>query len=97
MSKASQKEPPQYVEIGQRLEAIRVAFSTLNKGAWATSNGFNDTQYYNWISGDRRIPVEAAERLCDRYELNLDFIYRGKVGNLSDTVLNKLELHLPKA
>lgn len=87
---------PQHKEIGDRLECIRKAFSDLKKKAFAESQGWNDTQYYNWVKGDRRIPVEAAEKLADRYELNLDFIYRGRVGNLSEIVLKKLEPHLPK-
>lgn len=88
-------DEPQYREIGRRLEAVRVSFSSLGKGAWAEKNGFNHTQYSNWISGDRRIPVDASEKLCDRYDLTLDFIYRGKLSGLSENVLNKLESHLP--
>ncbi len=86
-----------YSDIGQRLEAIRLSFSTNNKTLWADINGFNLTQYSNWISGNRRIPIEAAERLCDKYELTLGFIYRGRLGSLPDSVRSKLEPHLPQA
>ncbi len=74
-----------YKEIGIRLSAIRLGFSTLSQTEWAGKNGFNKTQYNNWETGLRRIPVEAAETLCDVYGLTLDAIYRGRLDGLSDT------------
>ena len=74
-----------YADIGKRLEALRVGFSDLTQKAWAEKHGFNPTQYNNWAKGSRRIPVEAAEKLCDRYGLTLDAIYRGKVDGVSET------------
>ena len=74
-----------YADIGRRLEALRTGFSDLTQKAWAEKHGFNPTQYNNWAKGSRRIPVEAAEKLCDRYGLTLDAIYRGKVDGLSET------------
>lgn len=75
---------PEYHEIGARLKAIRTGFSDLSQKAWAEKHGFNVTQYNNWEKGTRRIPVDAAERISDIYELTLDAIYRGKVGGLSE-------------
>lgn len=74
-----------YPEIGRRLAAIRKGFSDLSQTAWAERHGFAVTQYNNWEKGSRRIPVEAAERLCDRYGLTLDFVYRGRRDGLSDS------------
>lgn len=79
-----------YSDIGARLELIRKGYSDLNQGAWAEKHNFNVTQYNNWEKGVRRIPVDAAERLCDRYGLTLDFIYRGRRDGLSSTALNVL-------
>ncbi len=81
---------PNYSEIGQRLAAIRMAFSDLSQKAWAEKNGFNPTQYNNWETGVRRITVDAAEVLMDRYGLTLDFIYRGRVDGLSEKALKAL-------
>lgn len=73
-------------EIGRRLAALRRAMGNESKAAWAERNGFNATQYHNWERGIRRIPVEAAERLCDRYGLTLDWLYRGRVDGLSENI-----------
>lgn len=73
-----------FVEIGQRLEAIRQAFSDLSQKDWAERHSFSASTYNNWVKGIRRIPVENAERLCDLYGLDLDFIYRGKRDGLSE-------------
>lgn len=79
-----------YIEIGQRLEAVRQHFSTLSQRDWAKKHGFNPTQYNNWAKGTRRITVDAAEVLCDRYHLTLDAIYRGNLSGLSENLINIL-------
>lgn len=79
---------PEFAEIGARLLAVRRAMSDLNQKDWAEKNGFNQTQYNNWENGKRRIPVEAAERLCERYGLTLDFVYRGRRDGLPDNLRN---------
>jgi len=83
-----QKAP--YQEIGARLTAIRRAYSDLSQRDWSRKHGFSVTQYNNWEKGVRRIPLEAAEKLCDLYGLNLDFIYRGKRDGLSARALKVL-------
>jgi transcriptional regulator with XRE-family HTH domain len=75
----------EHAEIGARLKAIRAGFSDLNQKEWAGRHGFSETQYNNWETGTRRIPVESAEKLCNIYGLTLDFIYRGRRDGLSDT------------
>ena len=66
-----------YPEIGERLMALRKRFSDLSQKAWAEKHGFKTTQYNNWENGTRRIPLEAAEKLCELYGLTLDALYRG--------------------
>ncbi len=73
-----------YPDIGHRLAAIRRAFSDFDQKAWAEKHGFGHTQYNNWETGTRRIPVESAEKLCDLYGLTLDFVYRGRRDGLSE-------------
>ena len=80
-------EQPEYAAIGARLRSIRSGFSELGQAAWAEKHGFRSTQYNNWEKGVRRIPVEAAEILCDRYGLTLDAIYRGRMDGLSQQAL----------
>jgi transcriptional regulator with XRE-family HTH domain len=75
-----------YVEIGRRLEAVRLGFSDLSQREWASKHGFSVTQYNGWATGQNRITVDAAERLCDLYGLTLDAIYRGRLDGLSENV-----------
>ena len=77
-------EAATYPEIGQRIASIRRGFSDLSQKAWAEKHGFAPTQYNNWEKGTRRIPVEAAERLCEAYGVTLDFVYRGRRDGLSE-------------
>ena len=79
--------PLQYQEIGLRLSQIRTGFSDLTQRGWAEKNGFSITQYNNWEKGVRRIPVDAACLLCDRYGLTLDVIYRGRLDGLSPSLM----------
>ncbi len=73
-----------YAAIGTRLEAVRVHFSDLKQSAWAEKHGFGATQYNNWVTGARRIPVENAEKLCELYGLTLDWIYRGRLDGIAE-------------
>jgi transcriptional regulator with XRE-family HTH domain len=73
-----------YYDIGQRLAATRAAFGGLSQKAFAARHNFAPTQYNNWETGARRIPVEAAEKLCEAYGLTLDFVYRGRRDGLSE-------------
>lgn len=79
-----------YHEIGTRLKLLRLGKSDLGQAEWATMHNFGVTQYNNWENGVRRIPIEAAEKLCDRYSLTLDAIYRGNFDGLSPTSLKIL-------
>lgn len=87
---AMMAELAQYLEIGGRLAAVRLAFSDLKQNMWAEKHGFNPTQWNNWEKGARRIPVENAERLCALYGLTLDFIYLGRRDGLSESAAKAL-------
>lgn len=73
-----------FAAIGQRLEAVRRGLSDLTQREWAEKHGFSPSQYNNWATGARRIPVDEAARLCELYGLTLDAIYRGRVDGLSE-------------
>lgn len=74
----------QYFEIACRLTAIRSGMTDLNQKEFALKNGFNVTQWNNWEAGQRRIPIEASEKLCHVYGVTLDFIYMGRRDGLSE-------------
>ncbi len=89
MRKAAEKDMP-YSAIGNRLRAIREGESSMSQKEWALKHGFGVTQYNNWENGSRRITVDEAERLCDLYGLKLDFVYRGNLSGLPDSIRNVL-------
>ena len=76
---------PIYKDIGERLVCVRVGFSSLNKSEWAARHTFNQSQYFSWEQGKRRITVDEAQKLSDLYGLSLDWIYRGRVDGLSES------------
>lgn len=75
-----------YPEIGERLLKLR-RHHDKTQAEWAALHRFNSTQYANWETGARRIPLDAAYVLCDTFGLTLDFIYRGKLDGVSQTAL----------
>lgn len=75
----------QFFHIGERLRSIREGFSTMSQKEWAEKHHFGQTQYNNWERGNRRIPVDDAERLCSLYGVTLDFVYRGRRDGLSES------------
>lgn len=75
---------PDYSDIGDRLKGVREGFSDLKQKEFAEKNGFNHSQWNNWEKGSRRISVDAAETLSDRYGLDLDYIFRGRLSGLSE-------------
>jgi len=83
------KDAP-YQPIGLRLQAVRECLSDANQKEWAEKMGYNPTQYNNWEKGTRRIPVDSAERLCNKFGLTLDYIYRGRVDGLSENLRKSL-------
>lgn len=83
-------EPTEHLLIGERLAALRRAFSQLNQKDWAAKNRFNVAQYNNWERGTRRIPVEAAMQLCEAYGVTLDYLYRGRRDGLSESLRKAL-------
>lgn len=85
---------PEHAAIGARLKALREAFaSEMTQSEWAARHGFGVSQYNNWEIGLRRVPIEAASALADRYGLDLDWIYRGKVSGLDENARKALSSH----
>lgn len=60
-----------------------MAFGGETQKVWCEKNGIRQTAWNNWELGNRRISVEEAEKLCQRYGLTLDWIYLGRRDGLS--------------
>ncbi|WP_406646918.1 helix-turn-helix transcriptional regulator [Aliisedimentitalea scapharcae] len=78
-----------HAQIGERLKAIRLS-KDLNVKEFVSLIDVNYTRYINWETGARRLMPEDAVKFCDLFEVDLDFIYRGKLDALSDKILKAL-------
>jgi transcriptional regulator with XRE-family HTH domain len=78
-----------HTEIGKRLRAFRNHLGLTQK-AFVDRHNLSPTQYNNWESGHRRIPVEKAAILEERYGLTLDFIYLGRLRTLQSNLADAL-------
>ena len=89
---ASLESPrPDFIAIAGRLRRLReVLAPDMSQGEWANMHGFERTQVNNWETGARRISIDAAEKLCGRYGLTLDWIYRGRAEGLPDNLRKSL-------
>ena len=52
--------------------------------------GISESRWSNYVSGDRRITLEIANRLCDEFGLTLDWIYRANPAGLPHSIRIKL-------
>lgn len=78
-----------HIEIAKRLCAFRKTLGLTQK-EFAEKHKFPRTRYNHWERGVRRIPVESAAILEDRYGLTLDFIYLGRLRTLPHGLANTL-------
>ncbi|SDR10403.1 hypothetical protein [Pseudovibrio sp. Tun.PSC04-5.I4] len=65
------------VEIGQRLEGIRLE-QDLDAPVFAAQLGVSEPDYLQWESGMARIPLAAALEVKKRTGQPLDYIYLGR-------------------
>jgi transcriptional regulator with XRE-family HTH domain len=78
-----------YAEIGERLRKLRRALGFSNTD-FARMHNWGQTQLTNWETGHRRITVEAATKLRDRYQVTLDWIYLGVESSLPQNLVKSL-------
>lgn len=79
--------------VGARLDALRKAIN-LPKGEFSTSFGVDPSSYAKIISGSKPLKSEHAFAISERWGVTMDYIYRGRLGELPpeyrDTILKTL-------
>lgn len=65
-----------FADIGARLELLREK-NGLTDTAFARSIGMKQNTYSPWEQGKRRPKIESALLICDKYNVTLDWLYRG--------------------
>ena len=81
--------PTSPAAVGKRLQLTREALKSA-KGAFAASAGIPSNTYSQYEGGKRLPRLDFAVRLCDRYELTLDWIYRGDPSGLKYNLAEKI-------
>ena len=62
--------------LADRLELTREALG-LNAADLCKRIGIKENRWSQYESGQRRITLEVATKMCDEFGLSLDWIYRG--------------------
>jgi ribosome-binding protein aMBF1 (putative translation factor) len=83
------EKPKRYAQIGWRLQTTREALG-LSRADLCTAIKCKQPRWSQYETGERKITGTVAERLCDTYDLSLDWIYRGKMALLPGWLLEKL-------
>ena len=68
--------PAAVPEIARRLRLLRKAVAD-SPTHLSVTTGITRSAWSNYENGLSRIGVDAAMKLCDRYHVSLDWIYRG--------------------
>jgi len=84
--------------MGRRLEVARRVYR-LSQVEFCTAVHISPTAYNSYEKGRKRPVIENAIALCERYDLTLDWIYRGDPSGLRkplrDAIKKILELEPP--
>lgn len=67
--------------IGERLELTRAVLG-LTQRAFAGEAGVKENTYSQYKTGTQTPDIDEAHKLCDRWQLTLDWIYRGDASGL---------------
>ena len=81
--------PTSPIAVGRRLQLTREALESA-QGTFAGSAGIPKNTYSQYEGGKRLPRLDFAVRLCDRYELTLDWIYRGDPSGLKYNLAEKI-------
>lgn len=76
--------------VGSRLGAFRIC-RDLSKKAFAESLGIASTQWTVIENGHRRLPINVAFKIREKYHLDLEFMYFGTTNLISPVTLKAIQ------
>ena len=90
---------PKYKSMGIRIAATRLALGLarpvkMRKAIGRPGRPVGANTYSQWEAGTRRPNLEDMMRLCDRFGVTLDWIYRGNMATLPQTLIAKINDYL---
>jgi transcriptional regulator with XRE-family HTH domain len=72
------------------MKLLRLA-TGLSATDFARENGMGRAMWHNIEVGFSRIGIDAAMSLCDKYQITLDWIYRGHDARLPRSLTKRLQ------
>jgi transcriptional regulator with XRE-family HTH domain len=83
-------DPRTLPAIAHRMKLLRL---TTGRSAadFARESGMTRAMWHNIETGFSRIGIDAAMKLCDRYHITLDWIYRGHDARLPRGLAKRLQ------
>ena len=82
--------------VALRIEALREALG-MEKGAFALSFGCDPSSYSKILTGSKPLKLEMGYALAVRWDVTMDFIYRGSLDKLPDRYAAAVIDHLTGA
>jgi transcriptional regulator with XRE-family HTH domain len=70
-------DPRTLPAIAHRMKLLRLT-TGLSAADFARKTGMTRAMWHNIETGFSRIGIDAAMKLCDKYHITLDWIYRGR-------------------
>lgn len=79
-------------DIARRLRLTRRAlgFDDRQQKLFGEEAGLEQSSYNKFETGDRKLTLQAAMKLCHRYGLTLDWLYRGDPSGLPYKLYNRI-------
>ena len=75
--------------VAARLALVR-RISDRTQDDFATAAGITRTAYTSYETGAKLPSIEAATRLCETYELTLDYIFHGEMSGLRKRTIDAI-------
>jgi transcriptional regulator with XRE-family HTH domain len=76
--------------IAHRMKLLRLT-TGLSAADFARRTGMTRAMWHNIKTGFSRIGIDAAIKLCDKYHITLDWIYRGHDARLPHGLAKRLQ------
>lgn len=79
--------------VGRRLEALRHALD-LSRKDFADSFGLDPSSYTKTVDGEKQLRSEAAYVIAERWNVSMDYIFRGRLADLPEHLRESVLKHL---
>jgi transcriptional regulator with XRE-family HTH domain len=80
-------------DVGRRLRQTRAALGIEDLQEFGEAAGLEQSLYNRFDNGKRLLTLQAAMKLCERYQLTLDWLYRGIDSGLPRHLSDDLRSH----